>query len=46
VYLADVALAFSPNYCNYVNAQCNNPNYDLQQYISAYQQATQAFESQ
>jgi hypothetical protein len=22
LYLADVALAFSPNYCNYPNAQC------------------------
>ena len=45
LWLPDVALAFSPNYCNYVYAQCSNPNYDLQQYISAYQQAIQAFES-
>lgn len=39
------ALAFSPNYCDYPNAQCNNPQYNQQQYVSAYQQAIQAFES-
>jgi len=46
LWLADVALAFSPNYCTYPDSQCSNPNYDLQQYVSAYQQAIQAFESQ
>jgi hypothetical protein len=45
LWLADAALAFSPNYCNYPNAQCNNPQYNQQQYVSAYQQAIQAFES-
>jgi hypothetical protein len=43
LYLADAALAFSPNYCNYPHAQCSSPNYNQSQYATAYKTAIQAY---
>lgn len=43
LYLADAALAFSPNYCNYPHAQCSTPNYNQAQYATAYKAAIQAY---
>jgi hypothetical protein len=46
LYLADAALAFSPNYCNYPHAQCGAggaPNYNQPQYVSAYKSAIQSY---